>query len=208
MEAGGNNLFAYVSNSPNMMIDPLGLFEWDWGAALRGFGQGVVGGVVAAVVIAYAPVLAIPAAIYGAYGLYQTVRDWDCMSDAEKSGFWGGLAGGGLGGRYAWARRPVTVYRGVHAEHPDLPNALNGQAFPIGGHASPYLHNQGNNASVYTSWSTNRGVAETFANGSGPGGVVLQQRVPANQLIKSPDKFKEFEVLRPGPISGATPTKP
>jgi len=100
----------------------------------------------------------------------------------------------------------TTVYRGVHAEHPQLPNALRGSAEPIGGHSNPLWHNQGDDASVFTSWTTDRSVAEWFASQRGPGGVVLEQSVPRSSLVTSPDLLGEFEVLRVGPINGATPT--
>jgi hypothetical protein len=126
--------------------------------------------------------------------------DYDCNAVflAAKSGVVG--AGDDL----------VTVYRGVHPKHPDLPSALQGRANPIGGHADATLHNAGNNQSVFTSWTTDRATAFDFAVGkySGfddAGGVLLQQRVPRSSLIKSPDAFGEFEVLRSGPVSGATP---
>ena len=41
----------------------------------------------------------------------------------------------------------VTVYRGVHANHPQHANALKGIAEPMGGHADPVLHNAGDNGS-------------------------------------------------------------
>jgi RHS repeat-associated protein len=108
-------------------------------------------------------------------------------------------AGAGAGDEMA------TVFRGVHAEHPQLANAFQGRAFPMGGHSSPALHNAGENASVFTSWTTDYSTAVNFATGSGPGGVVLRQTVPRSSLIRSPDDFLEFEVLRQGPINGATP---
>lgn len=98
----------------------------------------------------------------------------------------------------------VTVFRGVHAEHPQLANAFRGRAAPVGGHSSPALHNAGDNASVFTSWTTDYSTAVNFATGSGPSGVVLRQTVPRSSLIRSPDDFLEFEVLRQGPINGAT----
>jgi hypothetical protein len=99
----------------------------------------------------------------------------------------------------------VTVFRGVHAEHPQLGNAFQGRAAPMGGHSSAARHNAGDNASVFTSWTTDYSTAVNFATGSGPGGVVLCQTVPRSSLIHSPDVFLEFEVLRQGPIEGATP---
>jgi hypothetical protein len=99
----------------------------------------------------------------------------------------------------------VTVFRGVHAEHPQLGNAFQGRAAPMGGHSSAARHNAGDNASVFTSWTTDYSTAVNFATGSGPGGVVLRQTVPRSSLIRSPDDFLKFEVLRQGPIEGATP---
>ena len=99
----------------------------------------------------------------------------------------------------------ATVYRGVHGNHPQFQNAINGKASPWGGHADAALHNAGNNQSVFTSWSTDYKTAVDFALQEGPGGVVLKQTVPRSSLITSPDVFSEFEVLRMGPIEGATP---
>jgi len=69
----------------------------------------------------------------------------------------------------------------------------------------PRLHNAGDNASVFTSWTTDYSTAVNFATGSGSSGVVLRQTVPRFSLIRSLDDFLEFEVLRQGPINGATP---
>lgn len=76
----------------------------------------------------------------------------------------------------------------------------------MGGHSSPLLHNQGDNASVFTSWSTDRGTAVSFGLQNGPGGVLLEQTVPRSSLIRSPDAFGEFEVLRRGSVEGALTT--
>jgi len=105
----------------------------------------------------------------------------------------------------------VTVYRGVHSQHPDLPNAYAGKANPRGGHSDPLLHNRGYNDSIFTSWTTDYGTALDFALGkySGfddAGGVILQQRVLRSKLVNSPDAMGEFEVLRVGPITGAQST--
>jgi len=118
-----------------------------------------------------------------------------------------GVSTGGARAGAGVSDEMVTVYRGVHAEHPQLANALRGRADPMGGHSSPLLHNQGDNASVFTSWTTNRSTAvNDFALSKGPGGVLLEQTVPRSSLIKSPDLLKEFEVLRQGPVSGASTT--
>lgn len=119
------------------------------------------------------------------------------QSDFERSSL-AARAGAGAGDEM------VTVFRGVHAEHPQLANAFQGKALPIGGHADPVLHNAWDNRSIFTSWTTDYSTAVTFATGNGPGGVVLRQTVPKSSLISSPDVFREFEVLRAGPIEGAT----
>jgi len=99
----------------------------------------------------------------------------------------------------------VTVFRGVSGQHPQFQNAIQGRAMPWGGHADAALHNAGNNRSIFTSWSTDYRTSVDFALQDGPGGVVLRQTVPRSSLIRSPDVFGEFEVLRTGPIQGATP---
>jgi hypothetical protein len=121
-----------------------------------------------------------------------------------------GIATAGLIGARAANSAPsqtVEVYRGVHADHPDLPNAYNGQANPIGGHSNPTLHNQGDNNSIFTSWSTDRNIAVGHATQWGTtNGVLLNQNVPRSSLTPSSDSLLEFEVLRTGNVNGATPT--
>ena len=67
-------------------------------------------------------------------------------------------------------------------------------------HSSPYQHNSGNTQSVFTSWTTDPGMAHAHAM---PGGVVLKKTVPTSSLIESPDIFNESEVLLEGIVSGA-----
>ena len=98
----------------------------------------------------------------------------------------------------------VTVYRGVSAKHPGLAEAQQGKATPRGGHSDPARHNEYNTQSEFTSWTTDPKVAERFASTQGSGGVVLKQSVDRNSLVRSPDIYKEKEVLRQGPVSGAT----
>lgn len=74
--------------------------------AVIGVGMGIVGaaavtaaGVVfgtAGTVVAVGALLAA-----GAYGIYQTWKNWDKMSSKDKWGFWGGVIGGGMLGRWA-----------------------------------------------------------------------------------------------------------
>ena len=103
----------------------------------------------------------------------------------------------------------VTVYRGVASDHPGYAEALEGKATPIGGPATPRDHNYGDTRSEFTSWTKKKSVADEFATTTQEDklerthGVVLSDKVPESQLIKSPDESKEKEVLRVGPISGA-----
>ena len=78
---------------------------------------------------------------------------------------------------------------------------------PRGGHSSPARHNEFDTKSEFTSWTTDSKVAERFANTQGSGGVVLKQSVDRSSLIRSPDVYKESEVLRRGPVSGASVNK-
>jgi hypothetical protein len=104
----------------------------------------------------------------------------------------------------------VTVYRGVSSDHLGYEDALKGKANPIGGHSDPALHNEGNTNSEFTSWTTDkseayrRATTSTEDNFQRTHGVMLEDRVPASQLVKSPDNHGESEVLRKGPVSGAT----
>lgn len=99
----------------------------------------------------------------------------------------------------------VTVFRGVGGKHPGFQDAIQGKAIPFGGHADPALHNAFDTRSIFTSWTTDYQTAVRFGLADGPGGVVLRQSVPRSSLTLSPDKYLEFEVLRTGPVSGATP---
>ncbi len=112
--------------------------------------------------------------------------------------------GGGGGGGWGWGRAGgnvnVEVYRGVARGHPGFENARRGIATPRGGHRNPYLHNKGDTMSEFTSWTTDRSVAERFA---GKDGVVLEMTVDKSKLISSPNRYSESEVLIQGPVSGA-----
>ncbi len=69
----------------------------------------------------------------------------------------------------------ILLFRGVHALHPDLPSAKIGIANPIGGHSDPELHNFGNNKSIFTSWTKNIWIANSFACRRGKGGIILSK---------------------------------
>ena len=99
----------------------------------------------------------------------------------------------------------ILLFRGVHALHPDLPNAKIGIANPIGGHSDPELHNFGDNKSVFTSWTTNIWLANSFACRNGNGGVVLTKIFHRSKLTPSPDNFQQGEWLIAGIVTGAVP---
>lgn len=73
---------------------------------------------------------------------------------------------------------------------------------PWGGHRDPVAHNIGDNQSEFTSWTTERRTAESFATDN-PGAVILEQSVKRKELVWSPGNFLEDEVLRYGPTEGA-----
>ncbi|WP_460164713.1 RHS repeat-associated core domain-containing protein [Sessilibacter sp. MAH1] len=79
----------------------------------------------------------------------------------------------------------VTVYRGVHPDHPDYKNAINGESVPWGGHRDVELHNYGDNQSDFTSWTTNPNIARRFAKNE-PASIILEQQVKRKDLIWSP----------------------
>jgi RHS repeat-associated protein len=99
----------------------------------------------------------------------------------------------------------ITLFRGVHKNHPDYQNALLGIATPIGGHDDPLRHNLGDNKSVFTSWTTTPWTALSFANSSGLGGIILVKQFNATDITPSPDKFFQGEVLIRGIVTGAVP---
>ncbi len=99
----------------------------------------------------------------------------------------------------------IVLFRGVHALHPDLPNAKMGIAMPIGGHSNPKLHNLGNNKSIFTSWTTNIWFANSFACRKGKGGIILTKKFHISRLVPSMDAFAQGEWLVAGVVKGAIP---
>ncbi|WP_051890284.1 hypothetical protein [Chryseobacterium vrystaatense] len=99
----------------------------------------------------------------------------------------------------------ITLYRGVCIGHYDYKNALKGMAIPLGGHNDPDSHNWGDTESVFTSWTINRNTALKFANKNGSGGVLLQKAFSVHEIIPSPDKYNEQEILIRGIVNGAVP---
>lgn len=100
----------------------------------------------------------------------------------------------------------MLLFRGVSYTHPGYSLALSGTALPIGGPASAIEHNLGNTNSNFTSWTSNPWVAYQFAtNNYREHGVILAKRFNASEMVYSPDKFLQNEVLVRGPVIGALP---
>ena len=81
-----------------------------------------------------------------------------------------------------------------------------GTALPLGledGHDDPELHNNGDNWSIFTSWSISETKATEIARKNGPGGVVMTNRFKLSETVPDPDKYNEGEVLVPGIDRGA-----
>ncbi|MDW9380155.1 hypothetical protein GFU89_08125 [Chryseobacterium sp. JV558] len=106
--------------------------------------------------------------------------------------------------------KKITLYRGVHNQHPDYMNALKGEARPysLDGHDSPEDHNGGNFKSLFTSWTISPAVANYHANKKGAGGVVLIKTISLKNTVPSPDNYDELEILIPGVVKGATVIAP
>jgi len=108
----------------------------------------------------------------------------------------------------------VTLYRGVHVDHPAEPMAKLGMAIPGSDDPndwSPDALNGGNSAGNYaTAWSESSVVATYHANKRGIGGVLLTKKFKKSDvdLWRSPDIFDELEVAVPGPVFGADVSYP
>jgi len=101
----------------------------------------------------------------------------------------------------------ITLYRGVSDTHPGYKNAIKGIAIPRGGHSDPGLHNSHDTKSIFTSWSTERWVAEDWAlDNKTNHGIVLEKRFKRSSFVGSPDASGESEVLVPGIVVGAKPS--
>jgi hypothetical protein len=110
------------------------------------------------------------------------------------------------------AQDEVTIYRGVHCQHPVLPEALAGRAVPgnVNGAVTPEQHNDGgySDQSPYTAWTIRKEVADYYARRrSGGHGVILTRTVPRLELIPSPDRMSEGEVFLRGEVAGIGPLR-
>jgi hypothetical protein len=104
------------------------------------------------------------------------------------------------------------IYRGLHADHPAMPAAMEGRVEPanIQGKTTPELHNAGIGIedSPNTAWTHDLRIAVTRRDLKGPGGVILA--VPKGAPPQgatwawewSPDEFGESEVFMTGVRSG------
>jgi hypothetical protein len=100
------------------------------------------------------------------------------------------------------------LYRGVWADHPAFGEALAGRATPWGFSdprpiMSPVIHNAGNpggTRSIFTSWTNDLALATDRA---GPGGVVLEAKIPTGRIVGGPDAYAEAERLVLGRVTGA-----
>lgn len=100
----------------------------------------------------------------------------------------------------------LPLFRGVDSAHPGYANALAGMAIPRGGNASAIEHAQGETDSPFTSWTSDFGVAESFATRESGSGVILSYTFPPGTAFPSPGNrmgFAESEYLVPGPVLGA-----
>ena len=105
------------------------------------------------------------------------------------------------------------LYRGLHAKHPAMAEALEGRVEPGNpeGVVTPETHNLGGYSadSPYTSWTRDYDVALEYAKSEGPGGIVIRVPTGAPPLgatwswAWSPDVYHEAEVLLKGIREGA-----
>ena len=77
------------------------------------------------------------------------------------------------------------------------------QTGATGGSANADEHNLGDNNSIYTSWTIFKDVAEQFGSRKGKGGVILSKEFKMSEMVPSPDKFFQGEILIPGVVTGA-----
>ncbi|WP_234542265.1 RHS repeat-associated core domain-containing protein [Streptomyces shenzhenensis] len=105
------------------------------------------------------------------------------------------------------------LYRGVSTASPAYDDAVQGVAKPRGGNASMEAHHDGNTDSIYTSWTTSKQTALSYARGAAEGrrdlpGVILQVKLPLGQpvypsIMFSTDLWESNENLVEGLVRGA-----
>nr|WP_255539635.1 RHS repeat-associated core domain-containing protein [Longitalea luteola] len=95
----------------------------------------------------------------------------------------------------------ITLYRGINESHKYYKDALKGNATPNQGNATPLEHNTKSTLnSPYTSWTTDRDVAENFALRPFGKGIVLTKTVPVSETVVSPNTKKVNLIQKPGKI--------
>jgi len=107
------------------------------------------------------------------------------------------------------------IYRGVPFGHKGYHDASDGIAKPFGGHSIPEQHRDGNNNSVFTSWTTDFMVAYRYATNDLYGrcsGILLIKKVDlsdarfvSSEMMQGGDIFNEKEILVKGMLNGAIP---
>ncbi len=85
-------------------------------------------------------------------------------------------------------------------EHNHFVSQLQPDPVSPGGSSTPAQHNGGLTDSEFTSWTTNESVARTYGANGGPGGSLLKKTVPKSEVIESPNRFREAEVLLKGKV--------
>ncbi|MFJ8062948.1 DUF6531 domain-containing protein [Streptomyces sp. NPDC096142] len=105
------------------------------------------------------------------------------------------------------------LYRGVSTASPAYDDAVQGIAKPRGGSAGMEAHHDGNTDSIYTSWTTSKQTALSYARGAAEGrsdlpGVILQVKLPLGQpvypsIMFSTELWESNENLVEGLVRGA-----
>jgi|GEM_PF-4078365 len=110
----------------------------------------------------------------------------------------------------------ITLFRGVHGTHPDLPNAYRGVANPwnLDPNVTAEQHNSGNVTGPWTSWTPLVDVANYRANATpGQPGVILMKKFSIRELTNRSARFVnkypgEMDVQLQGTVYSATPIAP
>ena len=124
-----------------------------------------------------------------------------------------------LEGDISRKEKTITLYRGVSskAKGPMYFEAMQGIAIPNGfrqvaatwgPHQDMLLHAGGDNLSIWTSWTADKGVARNFAIGTafyptGVPGIIMSKEFTITEATPNPFSLGEAEWLVPGVVYGA-----